>query len=85
MAKNDPHLDLTIQSTSGSFTDRWNRNNKAQKVYDDALAHFGLSAGEYYLKRERDGATLNLAEKLDDLGILDGDLLILQAAQPKDG
>lgn len=85
MAKNDPFLDLTIQSTSGSFTDRWNRNNKAQKVYDEALARLGLPGGSYLLKRVRDGVVLALAEKLSDLGLADGDVLVLQAAQPKDG
>lgn len=85
MAKNDPHLDLTIQSTSGSFTDRWNKNNRAEKVYDDALERLKLPAGQYLLKRARDGVILTLSEKLEDLGLVDGDVLILQAGQPQDG
>lgn len=85
MAKNDPFFDLTVKSTSGSFADRWNKNNKAEKVYDDALEHLKLPSGQYLLKRERDGVVLTLTEKLDDLGVLDDDVLVLQAAQPQDG
>lgn len=81
----DPHLDLTVKSTSGSISDRWNRNNKAQKVYDDAIDRLKLGAGQYLLKRQRDGVILNLSEKLGDQGLVDGDLLLLQAAQPQDG
>lgn len=85
MAKNDPFLDLTVQSTSGSYSDRWNKNNRAEKVYDEALKHLKLPAGQYLLKRARDGVVLNLSEKLEDLGLVDGDVLILQAGQPQDG
>jgi hypothetical protein len=85
MAKDDPFLDLTVQSTSGSFSDRWNRNNRAEKVYEDALKRLQLPAGQYLLKRDRDGVVLTLSEKLEDLGLVDGDVLILQAAQPQDG
>jgi hypothetical protein len=82
---NDPHLELTIKSTSGSISDRWNRSNKAQKVYDDAIGRLKLAAGQYLLKRQRDGVILNLSEKLGDQGLVDGDVLLLQAAQPQDG
>lgn len=86
MSKGDPFLNLTVRSTSGSFTDRWNKQNKAQRVHDDALRKLRLAAGTYLLKRERDGASsLTLSEKLADLGLVDGDVLILQASQPQDG
>ena len=85
MAKSDPFLDLTVQSTSGSFSDRWNKNNRAEKVYEEALKRLNLPAGQYLLKRARDGVVLTLSEKLEDLGLVDGDVLILQAGQPQDG
>lgn len=85
MAKSDPFLDLTVQSTSGSFSDRWNRNNRAEKVYEEALKRLKLPAGQYLLKRARDGVILTLSEKLEDIGLVDGEVLILQAAQPQDG
>lgn len=85
MAKSDPFLDLTVQSTSGSFSDRWNKNNRAEKVYEEALKRLKLPAGQYLLKRARDGVVLTLSEKLEDLGLVDGDVLILQAGQPQDG
>jgi hypothetical protein len=81
----DNHIQLTIQSTSGSFSHTWNKNERAQIVYDDALKHFKLPAGQYLLKRKSDGAVLELSQKLGDLGLVNGDILILQAAQPQDG
>jgi hypothetical protein len=86
MTKNDHKLDLTVKSTSGSFSDTWNENNKAERVYDDAVKHFGLDrSATYILKRERDDVVLALSEKLEDLGLKDGDVLILQASQAQDG
>ncbi|MDN4175624.1 hypothetical protein QWY28_21865 [Nocardioides sp. SOB77] len=80
-------VDITVKSTSGTFADRYNRNNKAQKVFDDAVAYFGLntSAGTYTLSREADGRGLSLSEKLEDLGVVDGDTLLLQTDQAQDG
>lgn len=85
MAKHDPFYDLTVKSTSGSFDDRWNKNTRAQQVYNEALRRFRLPDGNYLLKRHRDGVVLTLGEKLEDLGLVDGDVLVLQAAQPQDG
>ena len=80
-------LDLTVKSTSGTFTDRYNRNNRTQKVFDDAVSYFGLSTtgGTYVLKREADNRTLSLGEKLEDVGLVDGDVLLLQTNQAQDG
>lgn len=85
MPTNNPLLDLVVKTTSGTLQDRWNRNQKAQHVHDEALRRLRLPHGQYLLKRERDGMVLNLAEKLDDLGLVDCDVLLLQAHQPKDG
>jgi len=83
---NDPHLDLVVKSTSGTMNDRWNKSNRAQKVFDDAIKYFSLSSTTaYFLKRQRDGVELALGEKLGDLGLADGDVLLLQARQAKDG
>lgn len=86
MPKNEPHLDLTVKSTSGQLDDRWNRSNRAQKVLDDAIDHFKLaSTTSYFLKLPRTGAELALGEKLEDLGVVDGDTILVQARQAKDG
>ncbi len=85
MPKTDPFINLSVQSTSGSFSDRWNKSNRAERVYEDALKRLNLAAGQYLLKRARDGVVLTLSEKLEALGLVDGDVLILQAAQPQDG
>lgn len=80
-------LDLTVKSTSGTYSDRYNKNNKTQKVFDEAISYFGLNAtgGTYVLRREVDNRTLALSENLDDLGLVDGDVLLLQTSQAQDG
>ena len=81
-------LDLTVKSTSGAFTGRFNKNNRAQKVLDDAIKDLGMNTGPgitYILRREADGRTLDLSEKLEDLGLIDGDILLLQTNQAQDG
>lgn len=80
-------LDLIVKSTSGTFSDRFNKNNKAQKVFDEAISYFGLNAngGTYSLRREADNRALALGEKLEDLGLVDGDVLLLQTNQAQDG
>lgn len=86
--KQHNQLDLTIKSTSGQFTERFNAENRAQKVLDDAIKYFGLASGggvTYSLIRESDGMTLAPTEKLTDLGIHDKDVLILQTNQAQDG
>jgi hypothetical protein len=84
----DNKIILTVKSTSGSFTDDFNVNNKAQHVFDAALKHFGLVAGAgatYTLVRERDRQQLALGEKIENLGLAKGDVLLLQANQATDG
>jgi hypothetical protein len=86
--KPDPHLDLTVKSTSGSFRDQFNRNNKAEKVLDEAIRRLRLDPDPpmgYVLRRESDGLVLTLSEKLGDLGIQDGDVILLQTPQAQDG
>lgn len=80
-------LNLTVKSTSGTYADRYNKNNRAQKVFDGAIAYFGLNTtgGTYVLRREADNRALSLGEKLEDLGLVDGDVLLLQTNQAQDG
>ena len=63
------------------------QNNKAQKVFDEAIKYFGLNTtgGTYVLRREADNRSLALGEKLEDLGLVDGDVLLLQTSQAQDG
>ena len=84
----DPHVALTVKSTSGQFTDRFNWNNRAQKVLDEAVRQLGLASGPgitYVLVREADGRSLGLGEKLEDLGLTDPDVLLIQTSQAQDG
>jgi uncharacterized ubiquitin-like protein YukD len=84
----DPFLTLIVRSTSGTFTERHNRQNRARKVFDDAIRYFSLNTGPgvtYVLRRETDGRLLALDEKLVDLGLADGDVLLLQTNQAQDG
>jgi hypothetical protein len=81
-----PRIVLTVKSTSGSFSDEFNRNNHAQKIYDEAVKRLNLNrAGVYILKRESDGRVLALDQKLDDLGLKDGDVILIQSNQAEDG
>lgn len=84
----DNKLTLTVKATAGAFTEDYNANNKAEKVFDDALRRFGLAQGSgpsHTLVREADGRALALAEKLGDLALADGDVLVLRASQAQDG
>jgi hypothetical protein len=84
----DNEITLIVKSTAGSLTEQFNVNNKAQEVFDKALEHFRLVAGAgatYFLARDRDGSQLALGEKIEDLGLTDGEVLVLQANQAQDG
>ena len=85
----EPHITLTIKSTAGTWTDaRFNRNNRAQKILDDAIAHFRLDpspARPYVLRREADSSALALDQKIDALGLHDGDVVLIQPTQAIDG
>jgi hypothetical protein len=83
------HLNLVVKSTAGVWPDaRFNQENRAQKVLDEGVRHFHLDpspAQPYLLVREADGSTLSLSEKLEELGLHDGDTVLIQAGQPVDG
>ena len=84
----DRHLTLTLKSTSGSVTEEFNDQNRADKLLDFAIREIPLTktpSQPYVLKLERDGRTLDLNEKLTDLGIEDGDTILIQAGTPVDG
>ena len=86
--KPNTHLTLTVKSTSGQFTDEFNRSNKAQKVLDEGISKLSLATGPgitYILRREADQRDLALGEKLEDLGLTDPDVVLLQTSQAQDG
>lgn len=80
-------ITLIVRSTSGIWPDaRFNLNNRAQKVLDDGIRHFGLDPapqGPYRLTHN--GRVLDLSEKIEDLGLGDGDTVLIEAGQPTDG
>lgn len=81
-------LTLTVKSTSGSFSAEFNSENKAEMVLAEAISRLHLDpnpAVAYVLKRESDGLTLNLSERLGDQGIHDGDVIVVQTSQAQDG
>jgi hypothetical protein len=81
------HITLIVRSTSGTWPDaRFNVNNKAQKVVDDAIAHFHLDPSPRVPYRlTAGGRDLALGERIEDLGLQDGDTVIIEAGQPVDG
>jgi hypothetical protein len=86
MGPGSPHINLTIKSTSGSFSDEFNRSNKAEKIQDEAIRRLGLNKNAtYVLRRESDGRVVTLSEKLEDIGLNDGDVIVIQTTQAQDG
>jgi hypothetical protein len=85
----EPHITLTVKSTAGVWTDaRFNRNNRAQNILDDAIEHFRLDpnpARPYVLRREADNSALALDQKINALGLQDSDVVLIQATQAIDG
>jgi uncharacterized ubiquitin-like protein YukD len=81
-------IDLTIKSTSGNITERFNDQNRASKVLDVAIRKIPLSPSPsrpYIMRLERDGRQLDPNEKLADQDVRDGDVILVQAGQPVDG
>jgi hypothetical protein len=85
----EPHISVVVKSTAGTWPDaRFNRNNRAQKILDDGVDHFRLDPNPprpYILRRESSGAQLALDQKLDALGLVDGETVLIQPTQAIDG
>jgi hypothetical protein len=86
---NDPKYTLTVRSTSGEFTDEFNKNNKAEKVLDVAIDRLHLEPKPPYpyvlVRKTPPEKTLNLQDKLEDNGVRDGDLILVQTSEAEDG
>ncbi len=80
-------ITLTVRSTSGIWPDaRFNVNNRAQKILDDGIRHFGLDpAPRAPYRLTQNGRVLDLSEKMEDLGLANGDTVLIEAGQPTDG
>lgn len=81
-------LTLTVKSTSGSFTEDFNPNNKAEKVLHEAIKELNLVQNPphpYVLRRESDQRVLALGEQLGDQGITSGDVILVQTSEAEDG
>jgi hypothetical protein len=84
----DRHLELTLKSTSGSTTARFNDQNRAQDVLDTAIREIPLTPNPpqpYVMRDERMGTVLDPSEKLAALRVENGDTILIQAGTPIDG
>jgi hypothetical protein len=85
----DHRITLTIKSTSGTWPNAtFNISNKVQKILDDAIKHFSLNKtpqAPYTVIRESTGQSLPLNEKIGDVGLQSGEVVVIQAGQPVDG
>ena len=85
----DHHISLTVRSTAGIWNDaRFNSSNKAEKILDEGIAHFHLDPtpqAPYVLRRESTGQPIPLASKISEVGLSDGEVVLIQAGQPIDG
>ena len=82
-------LTLRVRTTTNSFTDKFNEENKAQRILDEAIDRFGLNPTPpkpYELIRKTPPEKpLNVTMKLEDQGVRDGDEIFVQAFEPGDG
>jgi hypothetical protein len=85
----DSKYTLTVRSTSGEFTDEFNKSNKAQKVLQEAIDRLDLEPNPPYpyvlLRKTPPEKTLNLQDKLEDNGVRDADLILVQTSEAEDG
>jgi hypothetical protein len=84
-----PHIALVVRTTAGTWNDaRFNRENKAQKIVDEAIVHFGLDPNPpepYILERASTGTPLPLEETIEDIGLADGETVIVKSPRPTEG
>jgi hypothetical protein len=84
----DPHITLRLKSTAGEQDERFNRQNKAQKILDVAIEIFTLNPtppSPYVLERKIDGRVLSLDAKISELDLEGGDLILIKAGEAIDG
>jgi hypothetical protein len=84
----DPRVRLSVRGTSGHFEDEFNRNNRVEKILDEAAKRLGLATGPgitYVIKLQRGGVTMNPDEKLAAYDLVDGDVVVIQTSQAEDG
>lgn len=91
-AASHPHpteVTIEIRSTSGNLYDqKFNTSERAQAILTRAIDRIPLDPRPerpYTLVLQRTGGTLALNETIGDLGIVTGDVVIVQAHQPIDG
>lgn len=85
----DRHITLTIKSTAGTLPDeQFNTSNKIEKILEVALKDLPLDKtpqAPYKVVRESTKQSLPLAEKIGDVGLTSGEVVVIQAGQPIDG
>ncbi len=88
--KADKHVDVTVRTPAGHTAPfKFKSNERADKVVRVAVDQFvlqgQLAAGDYSLAVVRDGDAVDLADagRLDDYGIVDGDVLVLISKAPQ--
>lgn len=76
----NPQIKITIESTSGSITDEFNPNLKINAVKTRSMAKLHIdpaTADNYRLSIKGQTDPLPEDKSLDELGILDGSILVL--------
>jgi hypothetical protein len=84
----DPHVRLSVRSTSGQFEDEFNRSNRVDKILDEARRRWNLATGggiTFVIKLQRGDVTMNPSEKLSVYDLVDGDVIVIQTNQAQDG
>jgi len=85
----DHHVTLTIKSTAGTLPhEEFNSSNKVEKILEVALKNLPLDKtpqAPYKVVREKTNQSLALGEKIGDVGLTSGEVVVIQAGQPIDG
>lgn len=79
----DPHTDLIVIVSGAETAVRVNRQQRVEHVIREALRESGTVVGrleDWVLTRESDGSQLPHDARVADLGLLDGDRLLLNPA-----
>ena len=87
--KPDKVLRLVLKTTAGSDEANFKATERAVEILEKAIKRFRLAPDDpkrpYEMRRERDNLILARDALIGDLGLADGDVILIQPTQAIDG
>lgn len=87
--KPDEKLRLTLRTASGSDEENFKSDDVAAEILERAIKRFKMKPEDpnrpYEMRRESDSKVLDRGATLANLGLADGDVIIIQPTQAVDG